>query len=95
MYWGGMPRRARIDAPFAVHHVIARGIERRRVFLGRPDYEAFLQRLGTVLGETGTACYAWALMPNHFHLLIRTGKTPLPTVMRRILTGYAKIRGRN
>ena len=84
-----MPRQARIDAPGAVHHVIARGIERRRIFLARPDYEAFLGRLGSVLGETETACYAWALLPNHFHLLLRTGKTPLPTVMRRILTGYA------
>ncbi|OGW61326.1 MAG: hypothetical protein A2V83_00370 [Nitrospirae bacterium RBG_16_64_22] len=84
-----MPRRARIDAPLAVQHVIARGIERRRIFFGPVDYEAFLRRLGTVLHETGTVCYAWALMPNHLHLLLRTGKTPLPTAMRRILTGYA------
>ena len=33
--------------------------------------------------------YAWALMPNHVHLLIRTGVEPLSGVMRRILTGYA------
>jgi REP element-mobilizing transposase RayT len=84
-----MPRLARIDFPGAVHHVIGRGIERRRIFLGPPDYEAFLSRLGAVLKETETACYAWALMPNHIHLLLRPGKTPLPSVMRRVLTGYA------
>jgi len=39
--------------------------------------------------ESETRCYAWALIPNHFHLLLRTGNVPLATVMRRLLTGYA------
>ena len=34
-------------------------------------------------------CFAWALIPNHAHILLRTGQTPLATVMRRLLTGYA------
>jgi hypothetical protein len=42
-----------------------------------------------VLSETGTTCFAWALIPNHFHLLLRTGACPLSTVMRRLLTGHA------
>jgi hypothetical protein len=41
------------------------------------------------MSESETLCYAWALIPNHFHLLIRTGKVPITTVMRRLLTGYA------
>jgi putative transposase len=48
-----------------------------------------LDRLGKVLSETGTKCFAWALIPNHFHLLLRTGACPLSTVMRRLLTGHA------
>ena len=48
-----------------------------------------MDRLGKVLSETGTKCFAWALIPNHFHLLLRTGACPLSTVMRRLLTGYA------
>ena len=48
-----------------------------------------MERLGSVLEETATPCYAWALIPNHFHLLIRTGLVPVATVMRRFLTGYA------
>ncbi len=48
-----------------------------------------MERLGKKLKETQTACYAWALIPNHFHLLLRTGATPLSVVMRRLLTGYA------
>jgi len=39
-----MPRKARIDAPGALHHVIVRGIERSPIFIGEPDREDFLQR---------------------------------------------------
>ncbi|MBW1864667.1 MAG: transposase, partial [Deltaproteobacteria bacterium] len=49
----------------------------------------FLDRLGKVISETKTKCFAWALIPNHFHLLLRTGNCPLSTVMRRLLTGHA------
>ena len=84
-----MPRQSRIDAPGALHHVIVRGIERRKIFLNDQDRYDFLDRLGAVIEHTGTICYAWALMPNHFHLLLRTGNAPLATVMRRLLTGHA------
>ncbi|MBU2621076.1 MAG: transposase [Proteobacteria bacterium] len=84
-----MPRKSRIDAAGAVHHVIARGIDRADIFFDDADYKSFLNRLGTVLTRTKTACFAWALMSNHFHLLLRTGNTPVSTVMRRLLTGYA------
>jgi REP element-mobilizing transposase RayT len=84
-----MPRKARIDAPGAIQHVIARGIERRKIFTDNSDRDNFLDRLDTILSDTQTVCYAWALTPNHFHLLLRTGTVPLSNVMRRLLTGYA------
>jgi REP element-mobilizing transposase RayT len=84
-----MPRQSRIDAPGAVHHIIARGIARKRVFYDDKDRNAFLDRLGAILLETHTPCYAWSLIPKHFHLLLRTGGVPVATVMRRLLTGYA------
>jgi putative transposase len=85
-----MPRKARIDAPGALHHIIVRGIDRNPIFKGSEDYENFLVRLGRILQETSTTCYAWALIPNHVHLLLRTGTTPISSVMRRLLTGYAQ-----
>lgn len=85
-----MPRKARIDAPGALQHIIIRGIERRAIFRDKRDKENFLERLGTVLTETSTPCYAWVLMSNHVHLLLRTGLSPLATIMRRLLTGYAQ-----
>lgn len=84
-----MPRKSRIDAPGALHHIIARGIERRQIFENNADRDNFLARLGGILKETETSCYAWALIPNHFHLLLRTGTVSISTIMRRLLTGYA------
>jgi putative transposase len=84
-----MPRKARIDAPGAIHHIIVRGIERRKIFFDDTDRSNFLDRLGNILTETETACFAWALIPNHFHLLLRTGKCSISTVMSRLLTGHA------
>jgi putative transposase len=84
-----MPRKARIDAPGALHHIIARGIARRKVFDDNADRDFFVDRLGSILSDTGTLCIAWALIPNHFHLLLKTGATPIATVLKRLLTGYA------
>lgn len=84
-----MPRKSRIDAPGALHHIICRGIERRAIFEDDFDRDNFIERLGRVLLETATPCYAWALIPNHFHILLRSGMVPVATVMRRLLTGYA------
>ena len=84
-----MPRKSRIDAPGALHHIIARGIAKNKIFLDVADRKNFLNRLGRILTDSETPCYAWALMPNHFHLLLRTGTVPIATIMRRLLTGYA------
>ena len=85
-----MPRAARIDAPGALHHIIIRGIEKKNIFQDDQDKDTFVDRFGKILSATSTPCYAWALMSNHAHLLIRTGLVFLTTVMRRLLTGYAQ-----
>lgn len=84
-----MPRQARIDIPGYLYHVIARGIERRKIFIDGHDYEDFLIRLEKALGKTGSKCLAFSLLPNHFHLLILRGPRPLAELMRRLMTGYA------
>jgi putative transposase len=84
-----MPRGPRLDYPGALHHVICRGIERRRIFLSRQDREAFLSRLGELVSETSAALYAWALMPNHAHALLRTGALPISNLAHRWLGSYA------
>jgi REP element-mobilizing transposase RayT len=83
-----MPRHARLDAPGVLHHVIIRGTERRKIFKDDRDRNSFIERLETLLPETHTTCYAWALLPNHAHFLFKTGDIALSTLMRRLLTGY-------
>ncbi len=53
-----MPRKSRIDAPGALHHIIARGIERNKIFQDDFDRDNFLERLGVIIKETETKCYA-------------------------------------
>ena len=84
-----MPRSARLDAPGVLHHVMGRGIERRKIFLDDQDREDFILRLEELVKDGSIEIYAWSLLPNHFHLLCKTGKRPLPSSMRRLLTGYA------
>ena len=84
-----MPRGSRLDTPGALHHVMVRGIEGRSIFADDVDRQDWIDRLATIGPETGLSVLAWALLPNHFHLLVRTGERPLATIMRRLLTGYA------
>lgn len=84
-----MPRQPRIDIPGLLQHVIVRGIERTEIFRDDEDRNNFVARFNRLLVDTGTDCYAWALIPNHCHFLLRCHGTELPRFMRRLLTGHA------
>lgn len=84
-----MPRTARLDTPGTLHHIMVRGIEKRSIFEDDTDRMKFLDRLGALSEKTYTCLYAWVLIPNHIHMLIRSGPEGLPNFMRRLLTGYA------
>ena len=84
-----MARSNRLDWKSAVHHVMARGIEKRTIFKDETDKAQFVSRIEKCVAETGVSIYAWALMPNHIHLLIRTRDKPLSKFMQKLLTGHA------
>jgi putative transposase len=84
-----MPRQPRLNLPGLYYHLIVRGIERRRIFRKTSDYLDFLTRLGENLVASGCRCFAWALMPNHIHLLLLSGIRGLVDLMHPLLTGYA------
>ena len=84
-----MPRGPRLDAPGVLHHVMVRGIEGRPVFRDDQDRDNFVDRLAALARTGGLTIYAWTLLPNHLHLLVRTGVRPLARSMRSLLTGYA------
>jgi putative transposase len=83
-----MPRQPRLDAPGALHHVMGRGIERTTIFRTDQDRGDFLKRLSELSMNKDLTVYAWALMSNHFHLLVRTGRQSISRSMRKLLTGY-------
>jgi putative transposase len=84
-----MPRKARLDVPGTLHHVMVRGIEGNKIFRDEEDRRAFIARLRSLVMETESRILAWALMENHIHLLVVSGPGGLSTFMRRLLTGYA------
>jgi REP element-mobilizing transposase RayT len=84
-----MTRRVRLDAPHVAHHVMVRGLDGARIFLDPDDYQDFVDRLVRLLPECDARCLAWAIMPNHAHLLLQTERGELSRVMRRLNTGYA------
>lgn len=83
-----MPRQARLDAPGTLHHIMGRGIEGVKIFRNTRDRKDFLERLRDLYQEGRIFVYAWALIPNHFHLLVRTGNRDISFSMRKLLTGY-------
>jgi len=85
-----MPRGARLDAPGTLHHVIIRGIEKGDIVRDDDDRKEFLRRMGELARGTGTGIYAFALMTNHAHILLKSGEQGLSTFMRRLLSGYAQ-----
>lgn len=94
-YVGGheWPRKARMDAPGALQHIVLRGIERLSIFEDDADLDSFIKRLGEVLLKSHTPCHAWSLMTNHGHLLLRTGGVPPATLMGSISVALRR-RGR-
>ncbi len=88
-----MPRQARLDSPGTLHHVIIRGIEKRRIVDDKVDRGRLVQRMGDLSKETGTSIYAWSVMTNHAHILLKSGIRGLSYFMRRFLTGYAVTSG--
>jgi REP element-mobilizing transposase RayT len=84
-----MPRQPRLDAPGILHHVMVRGIERTALFRDDRDSADFVGRVAALAAAGAWTVYAWALVGNHAHLLVRTGTRPLPRSLRSLLTGYA------
>ena len=84
-----MPRGPRLDVPGFVYHVMCRGIENQAIFKDHDDLYDFLDRLGQLADGEHIQVFAFALMPNHVHLLLRRVDMRLSTFMARLLTGYS------
>ncbi|MEC9487243.1 MAG: transposase [Prosthecochloris sp.] len=72
-----MPRGPRLDVPGTLHHVMFRGVNGKDIVLDDDDRRFFIARLGSIANVSGTPIYAWALMNNHAHLLLKSGAAGL------------------
>jgi REP-associated tyrosine transposase len=86
-----MGRRPRTDHPGALHHVTARGNAKADIFRTSRDAEVFLATLGNVVRDRRWSCYAYCLMPTHYHLLIETHEASLSAGMHSLNATYARL----
>jgi putative transposase len=84
-----MPRQPRINIPYELYHVMARGIERKKIYKTATDRKLFIRRLGELVKACNIVCYAWVMLDNHFHMLVMPTTTSLSSFMHRLLCGYA------
>ena len=72
-----MPRLPRRKSSTNIYHAVLRGNERKTIFFDTEDYEKFFQILDQQRRDCDCVIYAWCLMPNHVHLLIKERSGPL------------------
>ena len=79
-----MARPLRIEYPGAWYHVMNRGRRREEIFIDRNDYQTYLDLVGKCYGHFELEVHAYSLMPNHYHLLVRTPRGNLSRAMRHL-----------
>lgn len=84
-----MPRQSRESSPTSIYHVMIRGNERKNLFLDDEDRTKFLEILDEKKQRSKYLLYAYCLMNNHVHLLIKEGVEELSQIMKRINVAFA------
>ena len=83
-----MVRPLRVQVPGGWYHLTARGNERRPIFRSDADYAAFTGLLGELHERFGLRIAAYALMPNHYHLLAVLDRPQLSRAMQWLNLSY-------
>jgi len=79
-----MARPLRIQYPGALYHLTARGNGGQKIFQDKLDYQIFLDELKKTIAGNNWISYAYCLMPNHYHLFIKTLDPNLSAGMRQL-----------
>lgn len=79
---GSLARPWRIQYEGAYYHVLSRGNERKDIFIDDGDRRLFLATLGEAAERLKLDVFAFVLMDNHYHLLLRTHLANLSKVMQ-------------
>ena len=84
-----MARSARIKSESGIYHIMLRGIDRRQLFFDDEDYQFFLSILQRYKAMCGFELYAYCLMGNHIHLLLKEGAEFTEMIFRRLGPAFA------
>lgn len=83
-----MPRSARLKSNSGIYHIVFRGINKQRIFKDEEDHLVYIEKLETYQKTSEFELFAYCLMNNHVHLLMKEGKEPLSIIFRRIGSSY-------
>ncbi len=87
-----MARQARLVVPDIVHHVVARGVNKTRIFRDRDDKQQYLRRAARIAIEEKVLVHGYCLMNNHVHFLLTpTTPTGLARFFSRLHTWWATV----
>jgi putative transposase len=84
-----MARSLRLAYPNALYHIYARGNRKGAIFFEDRDRHVFLEKLEEALEKYSMICYAYCLMNNHYHLLLRTPKANISQGIHYLNSAYA------
>ncbi len=83
-----MPRQARRKSASGIYHAILRGVNQQQLFEDTEDFEKFVQVIKDCKAISGFELYAYCLMGNHVHLLIKEVHEPMEQIFKRIGSRY-------
>lgn len=83
-----MPRQARKKSESGIYHVMLRGINKQQIFEDEEDFQKFIQVLKDCKTVSEYKLFAYCLMGNHIHILIKPEKEPLELIFKRIGSRY-------
>ncbi len=90
-----MARPWRIQYEGAIYHVMSRGVGRGNIYLTNDDYSRFLDYVASAKEKFNLDIFAFVLMGNHYHILLRTNEANLSMTMQWIQTAYSVYYNRN
>jgi REP element-mobilizing transposase RayT len=84
-----MPRVSRPDYPHQYYHIFNRGFDRKDIFTCKTDYLRFLEKLEESRKRFDWILYGYCLLPNHYHLHVKTGNDSLSTIIHSLQTSHS------
>ena len=83
-----MPRAKRVKSESGIYHIILRGINQQVIFEAEEDYKKFIETILKYKAVSGYKVFAYCLMSNHIHLIIKEEKEEIDQIMKRIAGSY-------